>query len=100
MADHSVAGLDLVARKVWVAAKSQCASQMRIAAMLEMATPGPVGRPSIVPIILLFILSRNWLVGLNWGTFFDLLPGQIHDQTVALFMKIPESRGRDQHQTP
>src|SRR5580692_3525359 len=93
--DRSVAGLNLIAAKVAVAAKSLRASQMRITATVEVATPAclltrlairrwkttyaphslsvPIERPSIVTIILLFILSRDWLMRLHCGTVFNLL---------------------------
>ncbi len=105
VADRSVAGLNLIAAKVAVAAKSLRASQMRIAATVEVATPAclltrleirrwktthaphslsvPVRRPSIVTIILLFILSRDWIMRLHCGTVFNLLPRQINEQAVA-----------------
>src|SRR4029077_5429908 len=87
MADRSFAGLDEIA------AKSLCALQMKIVACLltgrKMRRGWSLGKtvddPAIdCTIILLVVLSRDWLVRLNRGTVFNLLPSQIHEQAVAV----------------
>src|SRR6266513_4169793 len=102
VADRSFAGLD------GVAAKSLCALQMKIVACFltrhKMRRRRRLGKTAHAPrfestIILLFILSRDWLVRLNRGTVFNLLPSQIHKQAVAVLMQVSESMGRNQHQS-
>src|SRR5213083_433493 len=100
VADRSFAGLD------GVAPKSLCALQMKIACLLtrhKMRRRRSLGKTAHAPpfdstIILLFILSRNWLVRLNRGTVFNLSPSQIHEQAVAVLMQVSESMTRNQHQ--
>src|SRR5882724_6750764 len=101
VADRSFAGLD------GVAAKSLGALQMKIVACLltrhKMRRRRSLGKTAHSPrfestIILIFILSRDWLVRLNRGTDFNLLPSQVHEQAVGVLMQVPESMGRNQHQ--
>src|SRR5271157_4512439 len=116
VADRSFGALDVVT------AKGICASQMGIATTVTAPTIDslltrrdirhrktsltpqpfsfPIGWPSIVTIILLFVLSRDWLMRLNYVTIFNLMPSEIHEQTIALLTKVPKGMGRDQHQTP
>src|SRR6266481_9106213 len=83
VADRSFAGLD------GVAAKSLCALQMKIVACSltrhKMRRRRSLGETADAPrfastIVLLCILSRDWLVRLNRGTVFNLLSSQIHGQ--------------------
>ena len=103
VADRSFAGLD------GVAAKSLCALQMKIVACLltrhKMAAaaeprenrPRPTFR---IQILLIFILSRDWLVRLNRGTDFNLLPSRIHGEAVGVLMQVSESMGRNRPERP
>src|SRR5437660_7640641 len=100
MADRSFAGLD------GVAAKSLCALQMNIVACLltghEMRRRRSLGKTAHAPrfdsVPVSLILQRDWLVRLNRGTVFNLLPSQIHEQAVAVFMQVFKNMGRNQHQ--
>src|SRR6266496_180455 len=100
VADRSFAGLD------GVAAKSLCALQMKIVAswlsrhkMRRRRSLGKTARAPLfdsVPVCL--ILQRDWLVRLNRGTVFNLLPSEIYDQAVGVLTQVSESMGRNQHQ--
>src|SRR6266481_1508181 len=99
VADRSFAGLD------GVAAKSLCALQMKIVACLltrnKMQWRWSLGKTAHAPrfdsVPVSLILQRDWLVRLNRGTVFNLLPSQIHKQAVAVLMQVSESMGRNQH---
>src|ERR1051325_2631409 len=98
VADRSFAGLDRVA------AKSLCALQMKLVACLltghkmrrrrSLRKTARAPRFDSVPVCLM--LKRDWLVQLNRGTVFNLLPSQIHEQTVAVLMQVFKSMGRNQ----
>src|SRR5206468_10909228 len=98
VADRSFAGLD------GVAAKSLYALQMNTVACLltrhKMRRRWSLGKTAYAPRFdsVCLILQRGWLVRLNRGTGFNLLPSQIHEQAVAILMQVSESVGRNQHQ--
>src|SRR6266542_1343717 len=86
VADRPFVGLD------GVAAKRLCALQMKIVACLltrhkmrrwwSLWKTAHAPRFDSVPVCLIFL--RDWLVRLNRGTVFNLLPSQIHEQAVAV----------------
>src|SRR6188474_3185462 len=100
VANRSFAGLD------GVAAKSLRALQMKIVACLltghktrrRRSLGKTAGAPRFDSVPVCLISQRDWLVRLNGGTVFNLVPSQIHEQAVGVLTQVSESLGRNQHQ--
>src|ERR1019366_5236605 len=60
----------------------------------------PVVGPAVISVILLFVLSRYWLVRLNRRAVLNLLSGQVHQKEFSGLVEITEDLGRDEHLSP